>query len=74
MLIIVTGGAGFIGSAFIRHVIKNTEHSVVNIDKLTYAGNLDSLSTIHDTSRYSFKKLDICSREIKKIFKKVARK
>ena len=70
MLIIVTGGAGFIGSAFIRHVIKNTEHSVVNIDKLTYAGNLDSLSTIHDTSRYSFKKLDICSREIKKIFKK----
>ncbi len=61
--IIVTGGAGFIGSALIRHLIAHTEHSVLNLDKLTYAGNLESLKTIADCSRYSFVQADICNRE-----------
>ncbi|MBW3235756.1 NAD-dependent epimerase/dehydratase family protein, partial [Salmonella enterica subsp. enterica serovar Javiana] len=46
MKILITGGAGFIGSAVVRHIIKNTQDTVVNIDKLTYAGNLESLSDI----------------------------
>ena len=53
---LITGGAGFIGSAVIRHIIDNTEHSVVNVDKLTYAGNLDS---IEDDARYTFEQVDI---------------
>lgn len=61
MNIIVTGGAGFIGSAVIRHIINNTQDSVLNIDKLTYAGNLDSLSSIENSDRYSFKQIDICN-------------
>lgn len=60
MKYIITGGAGFIGSAVIRNLISNTEHSVINIDKLTYAGNLDSLIDISHSSRYSFEKVDIC--------------
>ena len=56
----VTGGAGFIGSALIRHVLTSTDHSVVNLDKLTYAGNLDSLATVEKTGRYSFENIDIC--------------
>jgi dTDP-glucose 4,6-dehydratase len=64
--ILVTGGAGFIGSAVIRHIIHNTCDHVVNVDKLTYAGNLQSLSSIEGSSRYKFKKADICnSDEIK---------
>lgn len=47
MKLIVTGGAGFIGSAVIRHIINNTQDNVVNLDKLTYAGNLQSLSSVH---------------------------
>lgn len=71
MKIIVTGGAGFIGSAVIRHLIKNTEHSVVCLDKLTYAGNLASLKEIEKSDRYSFEKADICDREaVERIFKK----
>lgn len=58
--IIVTGGAGFIGSALIRHLIKATDAEVMNLDKLTYAGNLESLREVSDSSRYRFARLDIC--------------
>jgi len=60
MKILVTGGAGFIGSAVIRHIIKNTQDSVINVDKLTYAGNLDSLTEVKKNPRYSFSQTDIC--------------
>ena len=67
--IIVTGGAGFIGSALIRFLIKETDHRVVNVDKLTYAGNLESLSEIANNSRYHFEQVDICDQlKIKYIF------
>ena len=62
MNILVTGGAGFIGSAVIRHIIHHTEHNVLNVDKLTYAGNLESLSSISEHSRYQFSHTDICDR------------
>lgn len=69
--ILVTGGAGFIGSALIRNIISNTNHSVVNIDKLTYAGNLESLSLVESSDRYSFELADICDpNKIKNIFEK----
>jgi dTDP-glucose 4,6-dehydratase len=65
---LVTGGAGFIGSEVIRHIIKNTNHTVLNIDKLTYAGNLESLSSIDSNPNYSFKQIDICDKnEIKNV-------
>lgn len=71
MKIIVTGGAGFIGSAVIRHLIKNTAHSVVNLDKLTYAGNLESLKEVSASDRYTFEQADICDRQaIEAIFEK----
>lgn len=60
MRILITGGAGFIGSALIRHVIGNTQHSVVNLDKLTYAGNLESLKSVENNPRYQFVQADIC--------------
>lgn len=58
--IIVTGGAGFIGSAVVRHLIVNTDVTVCNIDKLTYAGNIESLVSVADSSRYEFQQVDIC--------------
>ncbi|WP_217518974.1 dTDP-glucose 4,6-dehydratase [Vibrio metschnikovii] len=69
MKILVTGGAGFIGSAVIRHIIQNTQDSVVNLDKLTYAGNLESLALVADSERYAFEQVDICNRtELDRVF------
>ncbi|HCJ9895212.1 TPA: dTDP-glucose 4,6-dehydratase [Escherichia coli] len=63
MKILVTGGAGFIGSAVVRHIINNTLDSVVNVDKLTYAGNLESLVEVDNSDRYRFVHADICDAE-----------
>ncbi|WED21990.1 dTDP-glucose 4,6-dehydratase [Vibrio sp. JC009] len=69
MKILVTGGAGFIGSAVIRHIVNNTQDEVINVDKLTYAGNLESLNDVADSSRYSFELVDICNRqELDRVF------
>ncbi|ASU15264.1 dTDP-glucose 4,6-dehydratase [Actinobacillus pleuropneumoniae] len=69
MKILVTGGAGFIGSAIVRHIINNTQDSVINVDKLTYAGNLESLQMVENHSRYIFEHVDICNRaELERVF------
>ncbi|RMI00366.1 dTDP-glucose 4,6-dehydratase [Stutzerimonas nitrititolerans] len=69
MKILVTGGAGFIGSAVIRHIIGSTTDSAVNLDKLTYAGNLESLAEVSDSERYAFEHVDICNRaELDRVF------
>ncbi|BDU38912.1 dTDP-glucose 4,6-dehydratase [Vibrio nigripulchritudo] len=69
MTFLVTGGAGFIGSAVIRYLIENTSSTVINVDKLTYAGNLDSVKSLENSPRYHFEKLDICNQhELLKIF------
>jgi dTDP-glucose 4,6-dehydratase len=69
MKILLTGGAGFIGSAVIRHIIENTNDSVINVDKLTYAGNLESLAEVEDNARYIFEHVDICDRSaLDKVF------
>lgn len=69
MKILVTGGAGFIGSAVVRHIIENTQDSVVNVDKLTYAGNLESLKLVSVSDRYTFEQVDICDRaELDRVF------
>lgn len=62
--IFVTGGAGFIGSALVRYLINETEHNVINFDKLTYAGNLESLASVDSSDRYTFVQGDICDRKI----------
>lgn len=68
--ILISGGAGFIGSAVIRHILHNTQFSVVNLDKLTYAGNLESLSEVSMDPRYAFEKVDICdAAELARVFK-----
>lgn len=62
MRVLVTGGAGFIGSALIRHLLRSTEHKVLNLDKLTYAGNLESLQEVSVEPRYVFEQADIAER------------
>ena len=69
--ILVTGGAGFIGSAVVRHLINDTGHTIINVDKLTYAGNLESLTSVSDDPRYQFEKVDIC--DAKEIARVIAR-
>lgn len=67
--ILITGGAGFIGSAVVRHLINNTTHEVACLDKLTYAGNLQSLESVSSSERYSFYRVDICDAEaLKRVF------
>lgn len=67
--ILVTGGAGFIGSAVVRHIIEATDDSVVVVDKLTYAGNLESLTVVAESERYAFEQVDICDRaELDRVF------
>ncbi len=70
MKLLITGGAGFIGSAVIRHIITNTTDSVVNVDKLTYAGNLENLTEVSSNERYAFEQVDICdSAELERVFR-----
>ncbi|HSJ16375.1 MAG TPA: GDP-mannose 4,6-dehydratase, partial [Longimicrobiales bacterium] len=67
--LLVTGGAGFIGSALIRHLIRNTAHVVVNVDSLTYAGSLESLAEAAASPRHRFEKVDIRDdREVRRVF------
>ena len=67
--ILITGGAGFIGSELVRHLIENTEYSVINIDKLTYSGNLQSLVSVENNENYIFMQIDICDEnELKRVF------
>lgn len=69
MNILITGGAGFIGSAVVRHIIQHTSHRVINVDKLTYAGNLESLVEVANHPHYVFEQVDICHRaELDRVF------
>lgn len=64
MRLLVTGGAGFIGSAVIRHLLRDTEHQIINVDKLTYSANLDSLKEVLPSENYRFELADICDNSI----------
>ena len=67
--IIVTGGAGFIGSAVARHIIADTQDQVCVLDKLTYAGNLENLAPVSNDPRFTFEKVDICNKaEVDRVF------
>ena len=69
MRILITGGAGFIGSAVIRQYINETEHKIINLDALAYTGNLESLAEISDSPRYHFEHADICDvKAVERIF------
>jgi dTDP-glucose 4,6-dehydratase len=69
--ILITGGAGFIGSAVVRHLLESSNLSIVNVDKLTYAGNLESLPRDIKAERYLFEKIDICDHDaLLRVFKK----
>ena len=69
MTVLVTGGAGFIGSAVVRQVVRASDETVVNVDKLTYAGNLDSLESVSDAPNYRFERVDICDgAEVRRLF------
>ena len=71
MVVLITGGAGFIGSALVRYIIGNHNDVVVNVDKLTYAGNLESLAAVESNEKYFFECVDICNREaLSSVFKK----
>ena len=69
MRLLITGGAGFIGSTLIKYIIKETDHSVLNLDNLTYASNLNAIEEVSSDDRYVFRKADICDKlELKKVF------
>ncbi len=71
MRFLITGGAGFIGSAVIRYLIRETNHEIINVDKLTYAGNLESLTGVSSSDRYHFEQVDICGHQkIDHLFKR----
>jgi len=73
MKFLITGGARFIGSAVIRFLIQETDHQVLNLDKITYAGNLESLAMVANNLRYQFMQGDICDRElVKRLFQRIS--
>ena len=70
MKLLITGGAGFIGSAVVRHLVAETDVSLVNVDKLTYAGNLESLGAARDSQRHHFERVDICDQpQVERVFR-----